>query len=114
MIYFKRAGLLEEAVIILESYESRDGFCKVEEEDFNGMMEFFEEYEEYQNLIPLLTDNNSNYWCFISDGKHKGKVCHLSHDEIDLKPLFSSVQDLINEINDHPDAYDFYELLGID
>ncbi|MBW1296281.1 HEAT repeat domain-containing protein [Aquimarina litoralis] len=110
MNYFSKFNINKEDLKKLEEYQSRDGFALVEESDFNGMIEYFEQYEVYDQLIPILTDNNSNYWCFYTNGILKGLVCYVSHAELNLEPKFASISALIMMINNNPDAYDFDEL----
>lgn len=78
--------------------------------DFNDMLEYFKQYTVYDNLIPILTDNNSNYWCLYVSGSLKGMICYLSHAELSLEPKFIGISELINTIDENPDVYDFDEL----
>lgn len=95
----------------LENFGSRDGFQSITNEALTGMLAFFEQYPlEYENLLPIMTDDNSNYLCVYFKGNDKGKVCHLSHDEIDLTPRFKSIESLIHIIINNPEAWDFEEL----
>lgn len=95
----------------LENFGSRDGFQKITNEDLEGMLVFFEQYpEDYENILPIMTDGNSNYLCVYYKGNDKGKVCHLSHDEIDLTPRFKSIESIIHVIKANPEAWDFEEL----
>ncbi len=103
-------GVKKEDINKLEHFKSRDGFCLLEESDFDEMLEYFEQYEVYKNLIPIMTDNNSNYWCLYVSGILKGMVCYLSHDGPSLEPKFKDIPKFINAINKNPDAYDFDEL----
>ena len=61
MNYFSKFDIKTEDLKKLENYESRDGFNIIEKSEFQDMLEYFEQYEVYNNLIPILTDNNSNY-----------------------------------------------------
>ncbi|GAB1855901.1 hypothetical protein MHTCC0001_07360 [Flavobacteriaceae bacterium MHTCC 0001] len=110
MEYFSKYEIEKEDLKNLLNYESRDGFELINKTDFENMLKYFEQYEIYENLIPILTDNNSNYWCLYIGGRLKGTVCYLSHDEINLEPKFKSITKLINVINKNPDAYDFSDL----
>ncbi|WP_299315920.1 HEAT repeat domain-containing protein [uncultured Aquimarina sp.] len=110
MEHFSKYKIEKNDLKHLLSYESRDGFELIEKDDFESMLEYFVQYEIYANLIPILTDNNSNYWCLYVGGKLKGTVCHLSHDEVNLEPKFKNITKLINTIEKNPEAYDFSEL----
>ena len=95
----------------LEDFKSRDGFQRIKDEDLAGMTVFFEQYpQDYGNLLPIMTDDNSNYLCVYFRGAEREKVCHLSHDEIDLTPRFKSIERLIHVIITNPEAWDFEEI----
>ncbi|TCC99693.1 SMI1/KNR4 family protein [Pedobacter hiemivivus] len=95
----------------LESFGSRDGFQRITNENLEGMVVFFKQYpEDFDEVLPIMTDDNSNYFCVYYKGDYKGKVCHLSHDEIDLTPRFKSIESLIHVIRTHPQSWDFGEL----
>ena len=98
MNYFSKFNIKTEVLKKLENYESRDGFNLIEKSEFQDMLEYFEQYEVYNNLIPILTDNNSNYWCLYFDGTLKGMVCYLNHGELSLEPKFKGVSELIETI----------------
>lgn len=106
---FTKYGIDKAIIDKLESFESRDGFAMLDEEDFEKMQDYLKEFPVYQYLVPVLTDGNSNYWCLYVDGPLKNMVCHLSHDELCLEPRFRNISSLIDAINDHCDSYDFYD-----
>ena len=108
--YFLKSGIDKEDLKTLQCFNSRDGFVIIDEFEFEEIIEYFGQYEVYSNLIPVLTDNNSNYWCVYVGGILSGMVCYLDHNELSLEPKFNGVYELINTINQNPDAYDFYEL----
>ena len=89
----------------------RDGFIAVEDKDFEEMQDFFNDYTLFNDLKVILTDENSNYWCVFVGGARKGMVCHLDHEEQDQQqPHFKSISRLLEVIEQHKEAYDFYEL----
>jgi hypothetical protein len=90
----------------LESFESRDGFIVLNEEAFEEMQNYLNEFPVYQFLVPIMTDDNSNYWCLYVDGPLKNMLCHLGHEEPSLEPRFKNLSSLIDAINDHPDCSD--------
>lgn len=94
----------------LENFTSRDGFNRLDVSEFNAMMAHFEAYEVYKNLIPILTDNHSNYWCLYVGGVLKGMVCYLNHAEVSLEPKFKGIYELLQTIEKHPKAYDYHDL----
>lgn len=75
------------------------------------MLEFFNQYSDvFENILPIMADNNSNYLCVYFQGENKGKACYLSHDEIDLSPQFNNIGSLIKAINNNPDSWDFTDI----
>ncbi|EDM35109.1 hypothetical protein PBAL39_16546 [Pedobacter sp. BAL39] len=104
-------GFSDEDREALENFKSRDGFELISDQDLKGMLAFFKQYpDDFEDLIPIMTDNNSNYICVYFQGQHFGKVCYLSHDEMDLTPFFSSIRVLVEVINRYPEAWDFPEI----
>jgi hypothetical protein len=93
----------------LKKFKSRDGFILINDQEFNKMENYFKEFPIYKNIVPILTDNNSNYVCLYIKNVMKGLVCYLSHDEINLEPKFRNISNLINTIEKHHDIYDFGE-----
>lgn len=100
-----------------ENFTSRDGFQWIEEKEFEEMMDYFAEFpEDFENSIPVMTDNQSNYICVYVKGDLKHQVWYLSHDELNTKPRFQNLTELITAINLHSDCWDFSDLadkLGI-
>ena len=110
MNYFSKFDIKTEDLKKLENYESRVGFNIIEKSEFQDMLEYFEQYEVYNNLIPILTDNNSNYWCLYYAGILKGMICYLNHGELSLEPKFKGISELLETIEKNPESYDFDEL----
>ena len=114
----KKAGIDNKDIEQLEKFygeerfiRGRDGFIAVEDEDFEGMQDFFNDYTLFNDLRVILTDENSNYWCVFVAGARKGMVCHLDHEFQDQQqPRFKSISRLLEVIEQHEEAYDFYEL----
>lgn len=73
------------------------------------LIEFLSDIEVYQNIIPLWTDDNSNYVGVFYQGPLKYKVCYLDHEETDISPGFRSVSSFIRTIEQDPDL-DWREL----
>ena len=114
----RKAGIDSKDIEQLEKFygeerfiRGRDGFIAVEDKDFEGMQDFFNDYTLFNDLKVILTDENSNYWCVFVGGARKGMVCHLDHEEQDQQqPRFKSISRLLEVIEQHKEAYDFYEL----
>ena len=114
----RKAGIDSKDIEQLEEFygeerfiRGRDGFIAVEDKDFEEMQDFFNDYTLFNDLKVILTDENSNYWCVFVEGARKGMVCHLDHEEQDQQqPRFKSISRLLEVIEQHKEAYDFYEL----
>lgn len=102
----------------IQNFNSRDGFCLLEKQEFDEMMAYFSEFPDvYGDSIPIITDNNSNYICVYIDGEFKHQVWYLSHDDPNTKPRFNNISELVELINTHSDCWDFDDLadkMGID
>lgn len=94
----------------LKAFQSRDGFVLLDDAEFGEMENYFSQFPIYKNLVALLTDENSNYWCINVSGPMKGMICYLSHDEPNLEPKFKDISSFLKVIDENPEAYDFYDL----
>lgn len=94
----------------LDIFISRDGFNTIAESEYSNIMDYFSGFPVYEHLVPILTDNQSNYWCLYIGGILENKVCHLDHEEASLQPLFRNVASLLAVIEDNPDYFDFYDI----
>ena len=114
----RKAGIDSKDIEQLEKFygeerfiRGRDGFIAVEDKDFEGMQDFFNDYTLFNDLKVILTDENSNYWCVFVGGARKGMVCHLDHEFQDQQqPRFKNISRLLEVIEQHKEAYDFDEL----
>ena len=114
----RKAGIDSKDIEQLEKFygeerfiRGRDGFIAVEDKDFEGMQDFFNDYTLFNDLKVILTDENSNYWCVFVGGARKGMVCHLDHEFQDQQqPRFKSISRLLEVIEQYKEAYDFDEL----
>ncbi|UNK20304.1 HEAT repeat domain-containing protein [Paenibacillus sp. N3/727] len=73
------------------------------------LIEFLSDIEVYQNIIPLWTDDNSNYVGVFYQCPLKHRVCYIDHEETDISPSFRSVSSFIRSIEQDPDL-DWREL----
>lgn len=97
----------------LGTFISRDGFIILEQEEFESMTSFFSEYpDDFSELLPIMTDNNSNYICVYYVGNYQYQVALLNHDEMDLLPIYSNIYELITVIQRHPECYDIEDILS--
>ncbi|WP_223606204.1 HEAT repeat domain-containing protein [Chryseobacterium sp. OSA05B] len=94
----------------LKVFESWDGFMLLDDTEFDEMENYFSQFPVYKNIVALVTDENSNYWCLNVSGSMKGMICYLSHDEPNLEPRFKDISSFLKAIEKNPDAYDFDDL----
>lgn len=102
----KEFNISEDEIEKLKNFKSRDGFIIIEDNEFMEMQKYFDQFPVYKNIVTILTDRNSNYWCVYVDTAIKGMVCYLSHDELNLEPKFRSISNLIDTIDNNLDVFD--------
>ena len=107
----EKADIPFEDIQNLKAFTSREGFMLVDNEEYEELQKFFQQFSLFNGLCPLLSDGNSNYWCVFTKGARKGLVCYLNHEEQDrLEPRFKNISRLLVAIEKHPDASDFDDL----
>ena len=107
----EKADIPFEDIQNLKTFTSREGFMLVDDEEYEELQKFFQQFSLFNGLCPLLSDGNSNYWCVFTKGARKGLVCYLNHEEQDrLEPRFKNISRLLVAIEKHPDASDFDDL----
>lgn len=100
-------------IAALEQFISRDGFQVITDEDLDGMLDFFRQYpDDFEEILPIITDGNSNYLCVYYKGTFSGQVCYLSHNGMNLSPQYNDITHLITVIHAHPEAWDFMDIQG--
>lgn len=101
----RRHGIADADVAKLAAFESRNGFSVLSKDEFDEMRKYFGDFPVYQFLVPLLTDNNSNYYCLYVDGPLKNMTCYLNHEELDLAPRFRSLASFLDAVADYPHRF---------
>ncbi|MEY8744400.1 HEAT repeat domain-containing protein [Bacillales bacterium AN1005] len=81
----------------------------MEIEEVIEMADFMSEMEVYQGIIPLWTDDHSNYIGLQVQGACQYRISYINHEETDVSPGFRSVQSFISKLEQHP-SYDWDEL----
>ena len=96
----------------LKAFEPRFRFELIDDNVFSDIVEGCKDWTVFKDLIPIMADGDSNYWCLYIAGAMKGMVCHLQHDMINLEPKFKNVSNFISAIETHikDDIWDFYEI----
>lgn len=68
------------------------------------MQDFLAQVPAFNDLTPVLTNGNSDYWCVFVRGPLHGRVCYLGHDEPDIAPCYCRLAHLVDALNVCPDA----------
>jgi hypothetical protein len=103
-------GFDKSALTAIENYNSRNGFSLIDNDEYKSITGYFAQYPMYKDIIPIMTDNQSNYICVYKSGALFGKVCHVSHEEVSMEPKFRSIENLIATINQNPDSWEWLDL----
>lgn len=72
------------------------------QEEMAEMLEFMSDLDGFQDLIPVWTDDNSNYVCIYGRGPLSHRVCYMNHEETDLSPGFRSVGSFLAALETDP------------
>jgi len=67
-------------------------------EEVREMLDALSDFEVFESILPLWTDDNSNYIALYVDGPLKYRICYLNHEETDNSPVFRSVGNFIREL----------------
>lgn len=67
-------------------------------EEVREMLDALSDFEVFESILPLWTDDNSNYIALYVDGPLKYRICYLNHEETDNSPAFRSVGNFIREL----------------
>ncbi|ULO08512.1 HEAT repeat domain-containing protein [Paenibacillus sp. 19GGS1-52] len=81
----------------------------MESVEITETVQFMSNIEVYHGIIPLWTDNNSNYIGINIQGVCKYRISYLNHEETNLSPGFRSIKSFTTQIEQHPN-FDWDEL----
>ena len=112
--YMASSGLTESIVSAYKGFVARDGFKKIERNEFEDMLMYFaDNIELYGDSIPIITDGNSNFVCLYVGGKEAGSVWLLNHDEFDKSIIYENLDALFSDIKHYEEAWDIKDLLDL-
>lgn len=66
--------------------------------------EYMSEIEVYRDMIPLWTDDHSNYIGLHFRGACQYRISYISHEETDTSPGFRNISSFIAALELHPDV----------
>jgi len=78
-------------------------------EEVTEMYLYLNEDVNISEVLPLWTDDSSNYVGVYMFGPQTGKVCFINHEEIDLSPVYPNVHTFIKILLENSES-DWYEL----
>lgn len=104
----KNRGFIKESQL-LQDFQEREALYHLDKSEFDEAISIFADYPCYHNLIPILSDRESNYWCFCFKGITKGMIYYLSHDGEPLLPVFHDMHSFIECINHNPELMYFWD-----
>lgn len=85
--------------------EEVDFFLRVlSHEEIVEMLEFMSDLDGFQDLLPIWTDDNSNYVCMYYRGPLSYRVCYMNHEETDLSPGYRNVGTFIAALEPNPQS----------
>lgn len=96
-------SLPEEVVKVLERHagvqQQREFVLRIlKSEEVREMLDALSDFEVFESILPLWTDDSSNYVAIYVDGPLKHRICYLNHEETDNSPAFRSVENFIHEL----------------
>ncbi|MGG4502054.1 HEAT repeat domain-containing protein [Paenibacillus polymyxa] len=73
------------------------------EQELAESIEWMAQIEVFKYIIPLWTDDHSNYVGLYVEGPLAYKLCYINHEETDLSPMYRSTASLIAELEQNPE-----------
>ncbi|WP_017426597.1 hypothetical protein [Paenibacillus sp. ICGEB2008] len=73
------------------------------EQELAESIEWMAQIEVFKYIIPLWTDDHSNYVGLYVEGPLAYKLCYINHEETDLSPRYRSTASLIAELEQNPE-----------
>jgi hypothetical protein len=73
----------------------------MQEEEFALTQEWLSAYALGAELLPIFTNNESDFVGVYTTGLLKGKVALVIHDDLDFTPVFSSIQSFLKIIQEY-------------
>lgn len=108
MLHELGISLPEKVVDQLEGHaelqQQREFFLRMlKPEEVREMWEALRGIDVFQSILPLWTDDHSNYVALYVEGPLKCRICYLNHDETDNSPAFRSTENFIRELEKDDD-----------
>lgn len=107
---FGKWELPQEELQALINYEWRDSFQLIPFPVFEELIQYRDEFGLPDTVFPLIDCGGSNYIGIHTSGILKNKICFIDHEEMDVTPVFRSVQQLLSAITAAPECYDYRDI----
>ncbi|MEK5464898.1 HEAT repeat domain-containing protein [Paenibacillus sp. FSL R7-0210] len=103
-------ALVEELELHKEKQKNQNYFLRLMEADeIVELVDYMSKIEAYRDMIPLWSDDHSNYIGLYVQGACKYRICYIDHEETDVSPAFRSIRSFITKIEEYPDL-DWHDL----
>ncbi|MDR2921617.1 MAG: hypothetical protein LBV72_19910 [Tannerella sp.] len=96
---------------ILDKYQEKQGIkLFADEEYFIVEKNWCKEYKLGFELLPVFTNDESDFVGIYTTGLLKGKIACVDHDNIDFAPRFRNLASFIDRVNNTPIDFDWHDL----
>ncbi len=85
----------------LKEFTPKGNVRLMQEEEFTSTQEWLSAYSLGAELLPIFTNNESDFVGVYTTGLLKGKVALVIHDALDFTPAFSSIQSFLKVIEQY-------------
>lgn len=85
----------------LKEFTPKGNVMLMQEEEFATTQEWLSAYSLGAELLPIFTNNESDFVGVYTTGLLKGKVALVIHDALDFTPIFSSIQSFLKVIEQY-------------
>jgi len=79
----------------LKEFTPKGNVRLMQEEEFDTTQEWLSAYALGAELLPIFTNNESDFVAVYTTGLLKGKVALVIHDALDFTPVFSNIQSFL-------------------
>ncbi len=105
----KVAGIVDQEWAQKGLYTEGSRLRPLSTEEITEMISVLQGMTGFEELLPLWTNDHSDYIGVYASRILRGKVCHISHEETDLSPGFRSVETFLTAVQQYPEQ-DWEEL----
>ena len=85
----------------LKEFTPKGNVRLMQEEELSTTQEWLSAYSLGAELLPIFTNNESDFVAVYTTGLLKGKVALVIHDALDFNPVFNSIQSFLKVIQEY-------------